>query len=265
MSKLPLILLPPSEGKADGGTGPPWRPGTMAVDLDEQRRAVCAALVRAMGSSGPSRAKLLGVKGDALARATATNLAIGEAPTSRAIDRYTGVLYGELDAASLAAAQRRRLRSSVLIFSGLWGLVAPDDPIPDYKLKMGATLPRLGKLSTWWREPLTGALLERATGRVVWNLLPNEHDAAWRPAEVPFRELRTVRFLERRPDGSLVAVSHWNKLLKGALVRFLLDEPDAGPDRLAEWEHPLGYRLDPAMTARSGGSTVLSFVQRGAG
>src|SRR5690606_28924342 len=97
--------------------------------------------------------------------------------------------------------------------------------------------------------------------RVIWNLLPNEHDAAWRAAQVPCREVRSVRFFERRADGSLVAVSHWNKLLKGALVRFLLDEPDAGPEQLEEWEHPLGYRLDPAATVRAGGTTTLSFVQ----
>ena len=32
--RLPLILLPPSEGKASGGSGPPWAPGCMALDLD---------------------------------------------------------------------------------------------------------------------------------------------------------------------------------------------------------------------------------------
>jgi hypothetical protein len=42
-----------------------------------------------------------------------------------------------------------------LMGGGLWGVVAPRDPIPDYKLKMGASIGRLGKLSTWWR-PMAG-------------------------------------------------------------------------------------------------------------
>jgi len=45
---LPLILLPPSEGKARGGTGVAWSSGTMAVDLDDERRKVIAALATAM-------------------------------------------------------------------------------------------------------------------------------------------------------------------------------------------------------------------------
>jgi hypothetical protein len=66
----PLILLPPSEGKADGGTGAPWAPGSMAVDLDGRREKVLDALVKSAKWSAVRRQKLLGVKGDALAAAT---------------------------------------------------------------------------------------------------------------------------------------------------------------------------------------------------
>lgn len=260
-TKLPLILLPPSEGKAPGGEGAPWEPGTMAIDLDAQRTKLVAALRSAMRGSAAARGKLLGVKGDALDAATAANRSLLTSPTAPAIDRYTGVLYGELDAPSLPAGARRRLGRSVLIFSGLWGLVAPGDPIPDYKLKMGTSLGKLGRLATWWRDPLSAALAEEARGRVVWNLLPGEHDAAWRPEQVSPRDQYTVRFLERRPDGSLRAVSHWNKLLKGALVRHLLEHPDHGPDELASWQHPLGYRIAPDLTETIGDRTQLSFVQ----
>ena len=256
---LPLILLPPSEGKADGGTGAPWAPGTMAVDLDRQREQALVALARAMRQTPAARAKLLGVKGDALAAATEANRGVREAPTLPAIERYTGVLYDALDVGSLTATRRRRLDGSVLIVSGLWGLVAPSDPIPDYKLKVGAALPKLGRLSTWWRKPVSEHLDELAAGRTVWNLLPNEHAAAWQPT-VP-QPQHTVRFLERRPDGSLVAVSHWNKLLKGALVRHLVDRPGTTKESLVDWEHPLGYRLDPARTEAEGAVIRLTFVQ----
>ena len=243
---LPLILLPPSEGKAAGGTGPPWSAGTMSFDLDDRRGVVIDALQRAMRRSGPQRQRLLGVKGAALASATEANLAIRTAPTLPAIERYTGVLFDALDHRSLSAMQRRRLNTGVCIVSGLWGLVTPADPIPDYKLKMGATLPRLGKLSTWWSEDLSTALTARARGRVVWNLLPVEHAAAWRPPAGVTQ--RSVRFLERR-DGELVAVSHWNKFLKGGLVRFLLANPHAGPDDLAAWDHPDGLPTGPVAHA----------------
>ena len=259
-TKLPLILLPPSEGKAAGGTGPPWSPGSLSPALDPRREEVLAALGAAMRAPEAARSTLLGVKGKALAAATAANRGVRTAPTLPAIERYTGVLYDALDHGSLPAAHRERLNSSLLIFSGLWGAVAPADPIPDYKLKMGATLPRLGKLSTWWRGDLSAAIATAAAGRTVWNLLPNEHAAAW-DAPAGLAQI-TVRFLEPRPDGSLSAVSHWNKYLKGALVRYLLANPGAGPADLRTWKHPSGFRLDAALTEHRAGLTVLCLVKR---
>lgn len=214
----PLILLPPSEGKADGGDGAPWVVGTMADDaLDASRRAVLRAAVAA----GATR------KG---------------APTRPAMERYTGVLYKELDWASLPAAARRRGSTQVCIASGLWGLVAPDDPIPHYKLKMSASLEGLGRLSTWWRPRLAPVVAQRAEGAVVWDLLPNEHEAAMDWSIAAPAQRVTVRFA----DAHGRTVSHWNKLLKGSLVRWLLTERPVGPHALAEFDHPLGYRLDPA-------------------
>lgn len=258
-SRLPLILLPPSEGKAPGGGGPPWSPGAMAVDLDDRRIRVMDAVARAMRGSQASRAALLGVKGEALVRATDANRTLGTSPTLPAIERFTGVLYDALDAPSLPAAARRRLGGSVLVVSGIFGLVAPTDPLPDHRLKMSASLPRLGRLSTWWRPAVSEELARRSRGRTVWDLLPNEHAAAWAPD--PDLPRATVTFLEQRPDGRLVAVSHWNKFLKGALVRHLLEHPATTPDDLAAWDHPSGYRLDPSLTTRTGGLVRLSMVQ----
>lgn len=255
---LPLILLPPSEGKALGGTGAPWSPGAMAIDPDDERRRVIAALATAMRGGEPARAKLLGVIGSNLAAATAADRRVTRTPTLRAIERYTGVLYDALDHGSLTAAQRKRLDASVVIVSGLWGAVMPADPVPAYRLKMSAALPELGKLASFWREPMTQALTELAGRRTIWNLLPKEHDAAWTPE----REQFVVRFLDRRADGSLVAVSHDNKSLKGAFVRFLLAHPGARPADLAGWKHPAGYRYSARASAPDGPTTVVAMVRR---
>jgi cytoplasmic iron level regulating protein YaaA (DUF328/UPF0246 family) len=257
---LPLILLPPSEGKALGGTGGPWTPRSMAIDLDDQRRKVIAALATAMRGTEAERAKLLGVTGRSLADASAADRRVTKSPTLPAIERYTGVLYDALDHRSLTPAERKRLAKCVVIVSGLWGAVVPADPVPTYRLKMSASLPKLGKLSNWWREPLTDALTGLARGRPIWNLLPKEHDAAWAPPAA--REQYVVRFLDRRPNGSLVAVSHDNKLLKGALVRHLVARPDATPADLARWKHPGGYRYSARASERDGATTVVAMVGR---
>ena len=58
-----MILLPPSEGKASGGEGPPWESVDQSFPaLADPRREVVNALVKAMGGSPETRFKLLGVK-----------------------------------------------------------------------------------------------------------------------------------------------------------------------------------------------------------
>ena len=223
-SPQPVILLPPSEGKAGGGDGPGWAPGTMADRaLDRSRREVLRAAC-ASGAS-PRRARTL-----------------------PAMERYTGVLYQELAWPTLSAAARRRGDAQVRTVSGLWGLVAPADPIPPYRLKMSASLDGLGRLSTWWRPRLSRVLAELTEDRLVWDLLPNEHAAAidWEVG-APARRV-TVRFLD--VEGR--TVSHWNKLLKGSLVRWLLTEQPAGPEALGDFRHPLGYRFDPGASSLDG-------------
>ncbi len=175
--------------------------------------------------------------------------------TLPAIERYTGVLYQGLDAASLTAVSRRRLDRSVLVVSGLWGLVAPQDPIPHYKLKMSASVAPLGKLSTWWRPAVTAAIADRAAGALVWDLLPIEHSAAvsWGDVEA-FRRV-TVRFVDAQDK----TVSHWNKLLKGSLVRWLATTGATDVEALADFEHPQGYRYDPSATVHDGRLVALTF------
>lgn len=272
MSRLPVVLLPPSEGKAPGGDGAPWDPATGAFPgLADERRRVAEALAAAMAAPEAERRALLGVKGAALAAATAADLCVLGAPTLPAVRRFTGVLYDALDAASLTGVARRRLGRQVVIFSGLLGASLAGDPVPDHKLKMGVALPPLGTLSTWWRPSVTAALAPVVARRVVWDLLPGEHAAAWSPPD-PGRgqgapsAVLSVRFLDEGPrqrgaERSLRAVSHWNKLLKGALVRHVLETGADEPAALARFEHPHGYTLDPSLTEVAGGRTLLSFVR----
>ena len=230
----PLVLLPPSEGKAAGGEGGPWAPG-LARDgaLDDARAEVLAVAARGgvVDAAGPTRP---------------------------AIERYSGVLYQELAWGTLSATARRRGASRVRIVSGLWGLVAPLDPIPHYKLKMSARLDGLGRLSTWWRPHLAPVVAARSKGAVVWDLLPQEHEAAmdW-SAAAPARRV-TVRFV----DAEDRTVSHWNKLLKGSLVRWILTAEPMGPEDLDGFDHPLGYRFDPAASCLDGPVAAVVLRQR---
>ncbi len=272
MATPPILLLPPSEGKQPGGTGPLRQAAKVSFpELDPHRLIISSALIAAMGHHEAVRSKLLGVKGKALAAATEANLAVHQGPTMPAIDRYTGVLYDALDVRSLSARDRKRLSKQVLIFSGLWGVLRPDDLIPDYKLKMGALLPPVGKLAPGWKLPLTDAISRFTTDAVVWDLLPKEHDAAWCPPSpgsatgAPLSIL-TVKFLDeqKRTKGAprtFTTVNHWNKLLKGALVRHVLATGADEPDALAKFTHPEGYRYDATLTETHKGRSIIAMVR----
>lgn len=217
---VPMLLLPPSEGKASGGArrgrAGGWDPSDGVFGQLSPRRADIAATLAELRGGDE---KLLGVRGDHLTRALSANATLLGAPALPAWQRYTGVVWDHLDPATLPAAARKR----IVVVSGLLGLVRADDPTPDYRLKMSANVRGLGKLSTWWRPTLSDALNRAARRKVVVDLLPQEHRAAWDPEGV---EGVTVTLVDPtgRPGG------HFAKAAKGALARAVLTDGLAALD-----------------------------------
>ena len=214
-----VILLPPSEGKAEGGAKnsvKKWSPrtGTFGGALGAPRTEIVTALQKAKGGDST----LLGVKGDHLERARRANASLNGAPVLPAWQRYTGVVWDHLDLASLTAPQRTRALSSIVVVSGLLGLVRADDPIPDYRLKMGARLQPFGTMAAWWRDTLSATLNTYAKGSVVIDLLPLEHRKAIEIDEDMVGEYLRIGLFER----SGKAGGHDAKAAKGRLARHLI-------------------------------------------
>ncbi|MEO3873069.1 peroxide stress protein YaaA [Nonomuraea sp. B12E4] len=226
-----LMLLPPSEGKAHEGDGPPV--GELSFPaLDRTRKRVITALVRA--SKRRDALDVLGLT-PGLAGELAKNAALKTAPTLPAAALYTGVLYDNLGLDTLDSDARRRAEDSVLIFSGLWGVVKITDRIPPYRLSMGVNLPPLGGLAAFWRPQITKEL-DRVSGLVV-DLRSATYTGAWQPGS---RSV-TVRVFR---DGKVV--SHMAKATRGEIARALLhqDTTPSSPDELAKTLDALGYTVD---------------------
>jgi cytoplasmic iron level regulating protein YaaA (DUF328/UPF0246 family) len=219
-----MLLLPPSEGKAEGGSRrrAPWSPeaGSFGARLGDCRAAVVDALLAAHGGDE----KLLGVRGEHLLRAQSANSSLIGAATLPAWQRYTGVVWDHLDPATLIPAARKQ----IVVVSGLLGFVRGDDSVPDYRLKMGAHLRPLGKLSTWWREALTVELARNARHRFVVDLLPQEHRAALVLDDIDGVSLTLVD-PTGKPGG------HFAKAAKGELARAILSH---GVGVIDSWRHP---------------------------
>jgi cytoplasmic iron level regulating protein YaaA (DUF328/UPF0246 family) len=251
------ILLPSAEGKAPGGN--PLAPDMFDYrtsntfnyfsELNPERRAVIKTLQRTIQDSEEAELeKLFGVKGDTLEEAVQVNLDIYGSPLLAAVDRYgPGVMYQAMEFADLPTGAQRRLLENGVIFSGLFGLLRPDDLIPNYRLKIDAKLPDLGKLSTYWR-PLVSPSLNRALqGKFVWDLLPNAHREAWTD-EGTYRALVQVKFYDEDESGERKAVTHNVKQLRGALVNFVVRDPAESIEDLEDWEAPGGYEIDHEAT-----------------
>ena len=215
-----LILLPPSEGKAEPRRGRPVDLGVGA--LADARRDVLEALVALCRGPEEHAIRVLGL-GPGQADDVRRNVRLAELPAAPAERIYTGVLYDSLSLTTLDASAHRRALARVAIVSSLYGLVRPGERIAPYRLGGGVTLPGLGGVAAHWRARLDPLVRERAGSGLVVDLRSTTYAAFWRPGPDLARRVVTVRVLHE-VNGRRQVVSHFNKATKGRLVRDVLED-----------------------------------------
>jgi cytoplasmic iron level regulating protein YaaA (DUF328/UPF0246 family) len=247
-----LILLPPSEGKADAGTGRKLQlDGLSLPALNPAREKVLDTLIEVCTRDEERARAALGLTGGQTAEIR-RNAALREARTLPVSRLYTGVLYEALELATLPSAALTLLRRQIVVFSGLWGAVRLTDKLPPYRCSMGARLPGLGQLGGFWRDQSAGPLNELAGKGVVLDLRSSAYVSAWAP---PQDRTVTVRVLQERVVNGAVTrsvVSHFNKATKGRIVRRLA-EAGANPrtvPALTSTLRDLGFNVESATTGQ---------------
>ena len=218
-----LILLPPSEGKADPPDGSPpldLRELVFAEQLTKPRSVLLEALA---GLPALDRDEAVGMLGISPGQADEVDRdgALLDAPAGPASEVYTGVLYDRLDIPGLPAKARERASESLLIMSGLWGAIRPQDRIPNYRFPAKARLPEAGPLGRFWKEPLSLAMDEAGLDQpdeVVLDMRSGAYVSFWKPRNarlVPVRAFTEV-------DGKRKSVSHMAKATRGEVARSVL-------------------------------------------
>ena len=212
-----IILLPPSEGKEPGGKGV-WTPenGRFGGALAAPRQRVVASLPRTPGAA-------LKVRGAHAEHAQRANQSLGASPALPARVRYSGVVYQGLDYNSLSAKERRKANSSIVVVSGLAGMVAFGDDLPDYRAPIDSRVASLGKLSQFWKPELQPVLEQLSRRHIIVDVLPQAHRAAMSPVG----DWRTVEIVDKSGAGG-----HAAKHAKGRFVRWLLNHD---PDEIGAW------------------------------
>jgi uncharacterized protein len=257
-----LIFLPPSETKAFPAQAPPVDLGSLALpELAPTRTVLVKGLVRLARGRASTALEALGLS-EGQAGELAHNRGLGSAPADLASEVYTGVLY---DAVDLPDLRRRGLTTDhVLIFSGLWGVLRPDDRIPHYRCSAGVKLPAVGSVSAAWRKGLRAPLAAHVGDRLVVDLRSGAYASLW----VPGANTVTVRVLHERQVGGVVkrsVVSHFNKATKGRLARALLEsgQQPRKPEEFADLVRALGYMVEPGPGASGPDApTALDIVVR---
>ena len=207
-----LIVLPPSETKAPGGSASRMSLSFPALEpvrtllIDELTHTPVDTMMHALKIPAGKRAE------------AEENLTLRSAPVMSAIRRYTGVLYDALDAATLPAPALSRL----VVGSALFGLVRADDLIPRYRVSGGSKLG--GKtMKAWWGSAVTEVLAEQ-------DFVVDMRSGAYQQLG-PVPGAVTVR-VEQAETGKVV--SHFNKQYKGELARTLAPHDAASAGDVAD-------------------------------
>ncbi|MDP6570723.1 MAG: YaaA family protein [Candidatus Marinimicrobia bacterium] len=159
------------------------------------------------------------------------NQDIFNSPCAPAIERYTGVVYEHIDWKTLSEKAKNFMEKHVFIFSGLFGLLTPKTPIPDYKLKMNVL-----SLQHHWNPILSDVLHEE---EVIIDLLPQVHRKAYTPNK---KNVIQVDFLIIN-KGKKSAAGHFGKAVKGEFIRYMAENNITKVDEFGGFEFD-GFKWD---------------------
>jgi uncharacterized protein len=245
------ILLPPSETKTAGGRGRPVDSRPLSGPLAEPRKLILGALATLLDADPAEAAAALALPGGVADEALAVNREVSASRTTAALRRYSGVVYHGLGFDELSPQVQRLAGRSVLIFSGLWGVLRGDEPVPAYRVPAKAVLPGIGVAGTFWRPRLEEMLPELLGRGAVVDLRSSDYAAMWRPRGTLADRVIAVRVLSPLPRGGYGVISYNSKLAKGRLAAALLARaaggtPCRGPDDVvAAWLDAGGHGAEP--------------------
>lgn len=219
-----VVLLPPSEGKAESKKGAKLNLASLSFPkLKTPRAQLIKELVDLSQRQPAKMQKIL-----ALSKKQAIELEMNQnllkRPTAKAIEIYSGVLYEALNFAKLPKPAQNWIGKRVFISSALFGLVGAFDKIPAYRLSGDKSLPNAGSLKTFWIKKLTALLDKQFEKNLILDLRSGVYASAWQPGETLKKNFVVGKIVQKqRINGKTVykVVSHHNKATKGKLVAAL--------------------------------------------
>ncbi|HOO83800.1 MAG TPA: peroxide stress protein YaaA [Prolixibacteraceae bacterium] len=177
-----------------------------------------------------------------------------------AIHAFTGEAYRGLDAHSFNVEDLQFAQKTMLILSGLYGMLRPLDIIQAYRLEMGTKHSFLGakNLYEYWRDTLTDAVdqaVQQAPGdKYLLNVASTEYFSVLKPKKMQSKIIDVAFYEENNGKPKIVTV--YAKKARGLFVRFLILNRIEKFDELKAFNSE-GYYFD----ARRSSENQLFFVR----
>lgn len=221
-----LILTPPSEGKSSLNSSTIKFSDTEFMFNSQVTEIL--SLLRDFKKN-----ELTSIYGTSLEKATLLhqqNLNVFNSECSLAIERYTGIVFKNLDWKSLDDKSQSYINNNLRILSGLFGIIKPNTLIPNYKLKMEVL-----SLANFWK-PILSQYIQNE--ELILDLLPVSH----RKALNPHNNLIKINFMIEK-NGKLTQSAHAGKVVKGKFIRFLAENTIEKIDGIQYFKED-GYNWD---------------------
>lgn len=165
-------------------------------------------------------------------------------PKAPCVLQFNGDVYKHLNAEQFDKATQERAQQSLIILSGLYGMLRPYDRMHPYRLEMGCSVkPVWGfKLVDFWQERLTTTLTQQLANTPFTahiNLASKEYAQALNTQKLPIPSIEVV-FASTTSQGALKVIGVQAKRARGAMARFILENDLKQPEELTRF-NALGF------------------------
>jgi len=240
-----IILLPPSESKKTGGdeTKPlrlikNFKKDNYFETLWIEREEIYGKLRETISKSTHEELeKILDLKGKNLQNAIEINSDLLNKETMPAIERYDGVMFKAIEYNKLNEKQKENFNNSTIFIDGMFGLLRPQDKIPEYKLKINSKFSDID-ITKYWKQNLIGLFHSLFKEKIIIDILPETHrKVVTIPSDSKYYQ---IKFMIEK-NGKNVNVGHDSKKLKGELIQYISNKEQITRKYLEEFKHKDGY------------------------
>lgn len=229
--KNTFILLPPSEGKIEGGEN-------NFKNLNKNSEELIKFLQENISKEETTKLeKAFKVKDKNLDKALHLLNNIQNEKTLPAIKRFNGVMFKAINYDSMSKVQKNNFNNKVLFIDGLFGILKPQNLIPNYKLPIDAKINTI-KIDKYWRGKLEKYFVEEFDNSLIIDILPNAHRKV---LTIPSNcEYYKITFAELK-NNKLKEAGHLSKKLKAELIQYLMNQENISKNDLLNFVHEEGY------------------------